>query len=71
MTQYSPLIFPQLIADLTAEWLTTVRAVRYPGTQVTSLFIGSVIRGTATNVRLLLTYNDAGHRHGLPPTLWI
>lgn len=63
--------FPTAISDLTAPWLTAVLADRYPGTEVTSLVIGSVIKGTATKVRLLLTYNDAGHGHRLPPTLWV
>jgi aminoglycoside/choline kinase family phosphotransferase len=33
--------------------------------------IGTVIAGTATKVRLLLSYNEAGHRHRLPPTMWL
>ena len=31
---------------------------------------GTVLHGTATKIRLLLTYNEAGHAHRLPPTLW-
>ena len=37
---------------------------------VTQASHGTVINGTATKVRLLLDYNDSGHAHGLPPTLW-
>lgn len=63
--------FPSELGDLTPEWLTSVLAESYPGTEVTSLTVGSIIKGTATKVRLMLTYNDAGHRHRLPPTLWV
>jgi hypothetical protein len=63
--------FPHAISDLTAPWLTAVLGTEYPGTEVTSLTTGTVIKGTATKVRLMLTYNDAGHAHRLPPTLWV
>ena len=45
--------------------MTGALAVNFPGTVVTSLTIGAVIHGTATKVRLMMTYNDAGHAHRL------
>jgi len=62
---------PLRIEEITADWLTRVLSEGYPGTVVTGLHIGTVIAGTATKVRLLLSYNEAGHRHRLPPTMWL
>jgi hypothetical protein len=62
---------PVRVEELTAEWLTGALSSRYPETVVTDVYIGTIIAGTATKVRLLLSYNDAGHRHRLPPTMWI
>ena len=62
---------PIRIEDITAEWLTAALSTRFPGTVVTEAYIGTVIAGTATKVRVLLSYNDAGHQHRLPPTMWI
>ena len=62
---------PVRVEELTAEWLTGALSYRYPETVVTEVHIGTIIAGTATKVRLLLSYNDAGHRHRLPPTMWI
>src|SRR3546814_15876500 len=39
--------------------------------KVTEVHVGTVIAGTATKVRLLLAYNEAGHAHRLPPTMWL
>ncbi len=61
---------PGSVEDITAEWLTAVLAARYPGTVVQAVQPGTIIRGTATKVRLLLEYNEDGHRHRLPPTMW-
>ncbi len=61
---------PLALTDLTADWLSQALALTHPGAVVTSLTIGTVINGTATKVRLLLDYNDAGHAAGLPPTMW-
>lgn len=61
---------PTTVDEITAEWLTATLAKDYPGTIVTSAVRGEIIHGTATKVRLLLGYNDAGHAHRLPPTMW-
>ena len=62
---------PCRIEDITPAWLTSVLGSGYPGTVVTSVHIGTVIAGTATKVRLLLSYNAAGNFHRLPPTMWL
>ena len=61
---------PGAIDEITAEWLTATLASRYPGTVVTAVQHGAIIHGTATKLRLMLEYNEDGHRHGLPPTMW-
>ena len=63
-------MLPQIIASIDAAWLTAALAMGYPGTIVTEATIGTIIRGTATKLRLMLDYNDEGHAHGLPPTMW-
>lgn len=62
---------PESIEAISAEWMTAALRINFPGTEVTSVTIGTVIHGTATKVRMLLTYNDEGHRHRLPPTMWL
>lgn len=71
MSSISTKALPRHLEDITKEWLTEILSDRYPGTAVTELHLGTVIAGTATKVRLLLSYNDAGHRHRLPPTMWL
>jgi len=61
---------PQNATELTAEWLTSALAGSYPGTEVTSVYFGTVLHGTFSKVRLLLTYNEAGHSYRLPPTMF-
>jgi hypothetical protein len=61
---------PQSVEGIDAEWLSAALAKDYPGTVVTSVARGTLIHGTATKLRLMLDYNDAGHAHRLPPTLW-
>ncbi|MBL0915005.1 MAG: phosphotransferase [Sphingopyxis sp.] len=61
---------PASVEEITAGWLTATLGARFPGTVVTAVQHGTIIRGTATKVRLLLDYNEAGHRHRLPPTMW-
>ena len=62
---------PHALEDVTAEWLTEALSHRYPGTLVTSAVPGTSVRATGTKLRLLLDYNDAGHAHRLPPTMWL
>jgi Phosphotransferase enzyme family len=59
------------IDQISAVWLSSLLEPRFPETIVTSVHLGRVITGTATKVRLLLEYNQAGREHGLPPTLWL
>src|SRR5690606_9663065 len=65
-----PMRFPNSLEELDAAWLTEALAPNFPGSAVTHAVIGTVIRGTATKARVLLDYNDVGHAHGLPPTMW-
>lgn len=67
MTQYN---VPTRLGQVTAEFLQTALGDSFPGTEVRSLNLGTVIHGTATKVRLLVDYNDTGLAHGLPPTMW-
>lgn len=62
---------PEGAEGLTAAWVSEALGVRYPGTAVTRLDSGRVIHGSGTKIRLLLEYNDAGHAHRLPPTMWV
>jgi len=62
---------PACLEEVTREWITQALAGRYPGTVVTSLHVGRVVQAFATNVRLLLEYNDAGHGHRLPATMFL
>jgi hypothetical protein len=62
---------PGEIGEIDATWATEALGCRYPGTVVTSLHQGTIIHGSGTKIRLLLDYNDAGHGHRLPPTMWI
>lgn len=64
-------VLPQRIEQITPEWMSSILQTRFPGTEVTDVRTGTVISGTATKVRLLLTYDDTGHRHRLPPTMWL
>lgn len=71
MTDLPKSQLPLRIEEITPQWLSGVLAEQYPGTVVTEAHVGTVIAGTATKVRLLLSYNEAGHRHRLPPTMWL
>lgn len=61
---------PRSLSELTAEWLSKALSPNFPGVEVTSVHHGDVVRGTNTKVRLLLGYNEAGHSHRLPPTMF-
>lgn len=60
---------PMTPEQLTRDWLGAALAQRYPGTEVTGLEQGAFVSGTATKIQLLLTYNEAGRAHGLPPSM--
>lgn len=62
---------PASLEEITAEWLSTALAARYPGVKVNSVYFGTQIAGTGMKVRLLLDYNAAGHAARLPATMWI
>lgn len=68
MTAVPPM--PASLIQVDADWLTAALSIRYPHTVVTSAIHGSAVRATGTKLRLLLDYNDAGHAHRLPPTMW-
>lgn len=61
---------PSKASEINAEWLTLALAENYPGTAVVHAVQGTFLHGTASKIRLMLDYNDAGHAHGLPPTMW-
>lgn len=63
--------YPDTIDDISALWFGECLSERFPGTAVTSLERGTAIHGTATKIEYHLRYNEAGNRHGLPPTLWL
>lgn len=61
---------PASIDDLTPDWLTSALRVQHPGVTVTGVTATSVRQGSCTTARLVLEYDRAGHRAGLPPTLF-
>jgi len=62
---------PKSLDDVTADWLSLALGIDHPGTQVTGLQPGTVIRGMATKAQFLLHYNETGRSFGLPPSLWL
>jgi hypothetical protein len=62
---------PASYKDISRQWLGAALAINYPGVEVTHVTIGREVHATGTKIRLLLEYNEAGHRHRLPPTLWL
>jgi hypothetical protein len=62
---------PNSLDEVTAEWLSTALASRFPRVEVKSVFFGTQVAGTGMKVRLLLDYNAAGHAARLPATMWI
>lgn len=62
---------PRDLDAVTPGWLTGVLRQRYTGVTVTSVTVGPVITSFATNARLLLDYDETGHRHRLPPTMFL
>ncbi len=45
--------------------------MRHPGTEVTASQQDRVIYGTATKIRVCLSYNEAGRNASLPEALWV
>lgn len=62
---------PATLDGIDADWLTAALSTRYPGVEVTAMHHGRLIAGTGTKLRVVLEYNEAGHKAGLPPTMWI
>jgi Phosphotransferase enzyme family len=60
---------PVRVEDISAAWLSSVLDERYPGAVVRNLRQTELIQGTATKIRVHLTYNEAGRAAGLPPSL--
>jgi hypothetical protein len=60
---------PLLVEEITPSWLTSALARSHEGVVVESLAIGDVMYGTATKVRVHLTYNARGRKLGLPASL--
>jgi thiamine kinase-like enzyme len=61
---------PGTYEAITAEWLTAVLCRGTPGAQVTEFRIADRSDGSSNRARIYLTYNDAGQRAGLPPTVF-
>lgn len=62
---------PRDIAEVTAPWLTEVLRLRYPDVTVATLEHRTLIVGTATKLRVAVTYNEAGTAAQLPPSMII
>lgn len=62
---------PSDVTGITPEWLTEALQVGCPDVVVTGVHVGTVIERFAVNVRIMLEYNDAGHRCRLPPTMYV
>jgi len=57
---------PVTVEEVTAKWLTSALAFRFPGAVVTSCMHVDVLPGTSTKVRVALEYNDVGRSMALP-----
>ncbi|SEK08757.1 ecdysteroid 22-kinase family protein [Paraburkholderia diazotrophica] len=57
---------PVTVEDVTAQWLTSALAFRFPGVEVTSCSHVAVLPGTSTKVRVELEYNEVGREMALP-----
>jgi len=68
--QEAPLKLPRTLEDVDAAWLTAALNQRYPGVEVRGVTFGTAVRATGTKLRMLLDYNEAGHHHRLPATMW-
>jgi hypothetical protein len=55
---------------ITPEWLTAVLCEKYPGAIVTQVDVKPASAGTHERHRLILSYNEAGRRAGLPTSIF-
>jgi hypothetical protein len=62
---------PRSIEEVTRRWVSDAFAADYSGVKVTALTIDKGSHGTASRLRLLLEYNDAGRAAGLPPSMYL
>ncbi len=62
---------PLTIDQIDEQFLTRALDCWYPGVTVERVDIGRTMPGSATKVRLLLDYDDAGHRARLPATMML
>jgi hypothetical protein len=60
---------PVAFEQITAPWLTDALQSAYPGVVVSSVTLGDAMYGTATKVRLNVTYGGASNASAPPPTL--
>lgn len=61
---------PRTLDEIDAAWLTQALTRTYPGVVVREVAFGRSVRATGTKLRIMLDYNEAGHRHRLPATMW-
>lgn len=57
---------PGSVEEVTAGWLTSALAVRYPGVRVRSVDVLNALVGACLKLRLRVVYDDRSERHGLP-----
>jgi hypothetical protein len=62
---------PLTAEGVTAEWLSAGLRTRYPGVVIDKVEPMQVIDGTATKVRLRLTYGPHTRREGLPDSMCV
>lgn len=63
--------FPATLDAVEAGHLEAWLDAHFPGTRITALERGRVIRGTASKAEYFLRYDAAGEAYGLPPSLWL
>ena len=61
---------PGTYEAITAEWLTAVLCRGAPGAQVIDFKVTDRSDGSSNRARIYLTYNDAGQKAGLPPSVF-
>lgn len=61
---------PPSYEAITAEWLTDVLCRQTPGAEVVDFSFDARDDGSSNRRRIFITYNEAGRRAGLPPTVF-